>query len=120
VAPLGCSTGHTLRYFGLITENLIVNFAPTTRMGEIEKVGDLESQNLGIKNCLRNTSIEKFLISLVKISPFRMKKSEINELIRNETFFQQSVFEMSHFDIVKAKNLILALFYTKISHYSII
>jgi hypothetical protein len=29
-------------------------------MCEIEKVGDLKSQNLGIKNCLRNTSIKKY------------------------------------------------------------
>jgi hypothetical protein len=43
-------------------------------MGEIEKVGDLESQNLGIKNHLRN-------IGPVKISLFRMKKFEINKLI---------------------------------------
>jgi len=50
-------------------------------MGEIEKVGDLESQNLDIKNCLRNTGIEKSHISLVPISPFRMKKFESNEMI---------------------------------------
>jgi hypothetical protein len=48
-------------------------------MGKIEKGGDLESQNLGIKNCSRNTGIEKSSIGLVKISPFRMKKFEINE-----------------------------------------
>jgi hypothetical protein len=50
-------------------------------MGEIEKVGDLKSQNLGIKNHLRNSSIEKSPIGSVKISPFRMKKFEINEPI---------------------------------------
>jgi hypothetical protein len=36
-------------------------------MGEIEKVGNLESQNLGIKNHLRNTGIKKSHIGLVKI-----------------------------------------------------
>jgi hypothetical protein len=56
-------------------------------MGEIEKVGDLKFCNLGIKNCSRNTGIEKSRISLVKISPFRMKKFEINEPIQYETFF---------------------------------
>jgi hypothetical protein len=50
-------------------------------MGEIEKVCNLKSQNLSIKNCSRNTGIEKSLIGLVKISPFRMKKFEINEPI---------------------------------------
>ena len=50
-------------------------------IGEIEKVGNLESQNLGIKNHLRNTGIEKSHISLIKISLFRMKKFEINKLI---------------------------------------
>jgi hypothetical protein len=49
-----------------------------TGIGEIEKVGNLKSQNLGIKNHLRNTGIEKSHISLVKISLFRMKKFEIN------------------------------------------
>jgi hypothetical protein len=57
-------------------------------MGKIEKVGDLESQNLGIKNCSRNTGIEKNRIGSVKISPFRMKKFEINEPIQYKTFFQ--------------------------------
>jgi hypothetical protein len=50
-------------------------------MGEIEKVGDLEYQNLGIKNCSRETSIEKSHIGSVKISPLRIEKFEINELI---------------------------------------
>jgi hypothetical protein len=57
-------------------------------MSEIEKVGDLESRNLSIENHLRNTGIEKSHIGLVKISLFRMKKFEINELIQYETFFQ--------------------------------
>jgi hypothetical protein len=39
-------------------------------MGEIEKVGDLESQNLSIKNNSRNTRIEKSHIGALKISPF--------------------------------------------------
>jgi hypothetical protein len=69
-------------------------------MGGIEKVGDLKSQNLGIKNGLRNSGIEKSLIALVKISLFRLKKFEIKELIQYKTFFQQSVFKMSHFDII--------------------
>ncbi len=56
-------------------------------MGKIEKVGDLESQNLSIKNNSRNTGIEKSHIALVKISPFRMKKFEINKPIQYETFF---------------------------------
>ncbi len=77
-----------------------------TGMGEIEKVGNLESQNLSIKNHLRNTGIEKSHIGSVKISPFKMKKFKINELIQYKTFFQQSIFEMSHFDNIKAKNLI--------------
>jgi hypothetical protein len=89
-------------------------------MGEIEKVGDLKSQNLNIKNHSRNTGIEKSHIGSVKISLFRMEKFEINKPIRNKTFFQQSVFEMSSFDIVKAKNLIYASFNTKKSCYSII
>jgi hypothetical protein len=55
-------------------------------MGEIEKVGDLESRNLNIKNYLRNTGIEECHIGLVKISPFRMEKFEINEPIQNEPF----------------------------------
>ncbi len=73
-------------------------------MSEIEKAGDLESRSLSIKNGLRNTGIKKSHIGSVKISLFRMKKFEINELIQHKTFFQLSVFEMSHFDIVKAKN----------------
>ncbi len=105
-------------------------------MGEIEKLADLESQNLGIKNCLRNIIIKKYRykeisISLVKISLFRMKKFEINKLIKYETVFQQSVFEMSCFDIFKAKkisfkhcltpkNLSTELFHTKKSHLSMI
>jgi len=72
-------------------------------MCEIEKVGDLKSQNLSIKNPSRNASIKKFHIGSVKISPFAMKKFQINKLVQYETFFQQSVFKMSHFDIVKAK-----------------
>jgi hypothetical protein len=36
-------------------------------MGEIEKVGNLESQNLSIKNHFRNTGIKKSHIALVKI-----------------------------------------------------
>ncbi len=100
-------------------------------MGKIEKVGDFESKNLGIKNHLRNTGIEKSHIGLVKISLFRMKKFEINEPIRYETFFQRAVFEMSHFDIIKAnkilfkhnltpKKLVTVLFNTKKSPYSIV
>jgi len=50
-------------------------------ISEIEKVGDLKYQNLGIKNHLRNSGIEKSPIGSVKISPFRMKKFEINEPI---------------------------------------
>jgi len=34
---------------------------------------------------------------------FRVKKFEINEPIRYETFSQQSVFKMSYFDIIQAK-----------------
>jgi hypothetical protein len=75
-------------------------------MGEIEKAGNLESQNLGNKNCLRNTGFEKTHIGSVKIYLFRMKKFKFNELIWNKTLSQWSVFEMSHFDIVKVKNLI--------------
>jgi hypothetical protein len=78
-------------------------------MCEIEKVGDLKSQNLSIKNPSRNASIKKFHFGLVKISPFRMKKFETNELIQYETFFQQSVFKMSRFDIVKAKKSHLSI-----------
>jgi len=45
--------------------------------------------------------IEKSYILLVKISLFGMKKFEINEPIQCKTFFQLSVFEMSHLnDIV--------------------
>jgi hypothetical protein len=79
----------------------------------LKKVGDLKSRNLYIKNCSRNANIKKSHISLVKISPFRMEKFEINESIQNETFFQRLVFEMSRFAIVKAKNLIKASFNTK-------
>ncbi len=68
-------------------------------MNEIEKVGNLKYQNLDIKNNSRNTGIEKSCISSVKISMFRMEKFNIIELIWNETFFQQSVFEMCCFDI---------------------
>ncbi len=50
-------------------------------MDEIEKVGDLESQNLDIKNCSRNTGIKKSYIGSVQISPFKMEKFEINEMI---------------------------------------
>ncbi len=57
----------------------ILNLWPVPGMGKIEKVGDLESQNLSIKNCLRNTGIDKSTIGLVKISPFSMKKFEINK-----------------------------------------
>jgi hypothetical protein len=57
-------------------------------MGDIEKVGNLESQNLCIKNCSRNTGIEKSHIGSVKISPFRMKKFKINKPIQSETFSQ--------------------------------
>ncbi len=48
-------------------------------MGEIEKAGNLESGNLGIQNCLKNTGIEKSRIGSVKISPFRLKKFKINK-----------------------------------------
>ena len=75
-------------------------------MGKIEKVGDFESKNLGIKNHLRNTGIKKSRIGPVKISSFRMKKFEINELIQYESFFQQSVIEMSHFDIKSCLTII--------------
>jgi hypothetical protein len=75
-------------------------------MGEIEKVAILKSLNLCIKNCSRNTSMKKSHTSLVKISPFRMKKFEVNEPIQYETFYQQSVLEMSHFYIIKAKKII--------------
>ncbi len=50
-------------------------------MGEIEKVGNLKSENVSIENHLRITGIEKSCIRSVKISPFSMKKFEINELI---------------------------------------
>ncbi len=66
----------------------ILNLWPVPGMGEIEKVGDLEDQNLNIKNCLRNTGIDKSTIVLVKISPFRMMKFEINKPIQYEIFFQ--------------------------------
>jgi hypothetical protein len=52
-----------------------------TGMGEIEKVGNLKSENVSIENHLRITGIEKSCIRSVKISPFSMKKFEINELI---------------------------------------
>jgi hypothetical protein len=52
-----------------------------TSMGEIEKVGNLKSENVSIENHLRITGIEKSCIRSVKISPFSMKKFEINELI---------------------------------------
>jgi len=74
-------------------------------MGEIEKGGHLKSQNISIENYPRNTSIEKSHTGSVKISLFRMKKFEINKLMQYDTFFQWSVFEMSHFDSIKAKKL---------------
>jgi hypothetical protein len=43
-----------------------------------------------------------------KNSLLKMKRFEINKLIRYETFFQQSV-KMSHFDIVKAKESRLSI-----------
>ncbi len=75
-------------------------------MGQIGKVRDLEYQNLNIRNHLQYLNIEKSHIDWFKIFPFRMEKFEINELMQNETFLQKSVLEMSHFDIIKAKNLI--------------
>ncbi len=78
-------------------------------MGEIEKVGDLKSQNLSIKNPSRNASIKKSHIGSVKISLVAMKKFELNKPIQYETFFQQPVFKMSHFDIVKAKKSHLSI-----------
>jgi hypothetical protein len=54
-------------------------------MGEIEKKHDLESQ-ISKRNFFFSC-IEKSHIILVKISPFRMKKFEINEPVY-ETFFQ--------------------------------
>ncbi len=66
-------------------------------MGEIEKTMISNLENLK-KNFF--SGIEKSCIILVKISPFTMKKFEINEPIRHETFFQQSAFEMSCFDMV--------------------
>ncbi len=57
-------------------------------MGGIEKVDDIESRSLSIKNGLRNTGIKNYHIGLVKISLLRMKKFEINKLIQYETFFQ--------------------------------
>ncbi len=94
-------------------------------MGEIEKVGYLESQNLSIKNNSRNTVIKKSRIDLVKISPFRMKKFEINKLIQYETFFQQSVFDiikakMSFKHCLTPKNLVAVSFNTKKYHLSIV
>ncbi len=62
-------------------------------MGENEKVGELESRKLGIKNHPKNTGIKKSHFVWVKISQFRMKKFDINEPIQYETFFLQSVFE---------------------------
>ncbi len=35
-------------------------------MGEIEKVGNLESQNLDIRNCLQYNDIEKYCIGFVQ------------------------------------------------------
>jgi hypothetical protein len=60
---------------------------------------------ISISEIICNISISQ--IGLFKISPFRMEKFEINEQMQNETFLQKPVFEMSHFDIIKAKNLIL-------------
>jgi hypothetical protein len=57
----------------------------------------------------RNTGIEKSLIGLVKISPFKMKKFEINEPIRYKILFQQSVFEISQYDNVEAKKYCLSI-----------
>jgi hypothetical protein len=75
-------------------------------MGEIEKRHNLESQNLDIGKIIFFSSMEKSHIILLKISQFWMKKFEINELIKCDTFFQQSVCGMSLFDIIKSKNLI--------------
>ncbi len=72
-------------------------------MCEIEKVGDLKSQNISIKNHLINASIKKSHIGLVKISLVAMKKFQLKKLIQYETFFQQPVFKMSRFDFVIAK-----------------
>jgi hypothetical protein len=68
-------------------------------MGFIEKT---EISNLKYQK-QKLFPVSQNLIVLVKISPFRMKKFEINEPIRYETFSQQSVFKMFHFDIVQAK-----------------
>jgi hypothetical protein len=68
-------------------------------MGEIEKRHDLKTRKLDIEKKIFS-SIEKSCMVLFKTSPFRIKNFQINELVRYETFFQQSVFEMSHFDIV--------------------
>jgi hypothetical protein len=57
-------------------------------MGKIEKVGNLESQNLSIEKHLKIPILRNIISVLIKISPFRMKKFEINEMIQYETFFQ--------------------------------
>ncbi len=50
-------------------------------MGEIKKVGDLESQNLYIGNHSEYLDIKKSCISSFKISLTRMEKFKINKLI---------------------------------------
>jgi hypothetical protein len=60
-------------------------------MGEIEKVGDLKSQNLAIENCSRNTGIQKSHIGSVKISPLR-KKSSILTNRYNMRHFSNNLF----------------------------
>jgi hypothetical protein len=78
----------TIRYY-LTTDCLF-----TASMGEIEKVG--ESENLGIKNHLRN---------LISVRSKFVHSGWKSLRLTNEynTRHLQSGFEMSHFDIVTAK-----------------
>jgi len=94
---------HLSEYLRLI--QIIVGYSKSG-IGEIEKVGDIKSQNLNIGNHSQHLNIEKYYIGSFKISLFRMKKFQNNKLILYKTFFQWFAFEMSHFDILNAKNII--------------
>ncbi len=60
-------------------------------MGKIEKVGNLECQNLDIRNYLRYLDIEKYPIDSFKISSFEVGNVEMNEIIQFNTNYQQNL-----------------------------
>ncbi len=79
-------------------------------MGEIEKVGDLESQNLSIKNIWEIPLLRNLVLVWSKFHRSGWKSLRLTNQYNRDIYIpQQSVFEMSNFDIVKAKKSCLSI-----------